>query len=127
MKPVLTLLFAALFLFSCGEDSPVPNAVYVKFVNQTGSPIRNATVDAQPIGDLAASATSSYVRFKQFGTDTGFPDAKFEGQINGETYGSTSKFFWCGTEKSKLKPGKYTVVVTLSEGPTESLFDLRFK
>ncbi len=127
MKSVLTLLFAALLLVSCREDGLSPRGVYVRFVNQTGSTIQNATVDAQPISNLADQATSAYVQFERFGTDSGLPDADFVGEIDGATHGSTNQGYWCGTEKENLRPGKYTVVVTLRQNDTDRFFHLEFK
>ena len=60
------------------------------------------------------------------------PDVKFTGISKGQRLGCTSEFYWCGTEKSKLEPGRSAIQITLVsdlvERPVSKLyFHLEFK
>ncbi|EMR01019.1 hypothetical protein [Cesiribacter andamanensis] len=126
MHKVLIALLSALLIAGCA-DSFEQKVVEVKFINHTGYPIQDITVNAIPVGDLARGSASPYLVFARFGTDTGMPDADFRGRVGNQLLESTSRYYWCGTQKAPLAPGRYEVIielVTLSED--ELLFDLRF-
>ncbi len=123
------------FLISCKKEElkkEDPNVILVNFINETGEVIENAEADSTVIGTIDANSETGYIRFKNFGIDTQKPDVKFSGIRKGQRIGCTSQFYWCGTEKSELEPGKYNVRITLVESEDTYMiptyyFDLEFK
>jgi hypothetical protein len=121
---ILIATFCVLALASCTKEH---DQVRVRFINSTGKLLVGVTVNSLPIGDIPENATSDYHNINGFGQDTGFPDAQFQANVDGKTIGSTSQFFWCGTEKSRLEPGDYTVNVKLVNGSASQYFSLTFE
>jgi hypothetical protein len=121
---ILMITVSVLALASCSKEH---DQVRVRFINSTGKLLAGVTVNSLPIGDMPKDATSDYHTINGFGQDSGFPDAQFQAFVDGNTVGSTSQFFWCGTEKSRLEPGKYTVNVRLVNGAASQYFSLTFQ
>lgn len=117
--PIIVLL-----LFSCAKED---EGVFVRFENVTKQKFENIEIFDNNYGDLEASETSIYFEFSSFGTDSGWPDMPFNTTVNGEQYESACKYYFCGTEKSTLENGYYTVTVTLDNSSNENLVHLKFK
>jgi hypothetical protein len=129
MKHLIRIFFSIISfvaLFSCKKDIST-SKILINFINITGTQIENATADSIGVGTIANNGQTGFISFDKFGTDTNMPDCDFTGIFNNDTLKSTSKFYWCGTEKSKLRPGKYTVEVKIYKSGVEKYFDLRFK
>ncbi len=101
--------------------------VLINFINKTGATIEHATADNIELGDIAHNGQTGFVSFEKFGIDTQMPDCNFTGLQNNDTLKSTSVFYWCGTEKSQLKPGKYNIEITLYKNGANKYFDLNFR
>ncbi|MGG9971904.1 hypothetical protein ACQ33O_08945 [Ferruginibacter sp. SUN002] len=130
VKTLCLALFTALFFTSCEKGVAVStdDLVQVKFINATGKSIANGTIEGNYIiGYLEDGAETGYINFKSFGTDTGMPDMPFTAEVGGSYRESNSKFYFCGTEKSKLLPGKYTIVISTVELPIGEYMNLQFK
>jgi hypothetical protein len=129
MKQLLfILLFASslMGLSSCKKDASNGKTL-VNFINKTGAKIEGAKADNIEIGSIADNGQTGYIRFDKFGIDTEMPDCNFTGILNNNTLQSTSRFYWCGTEKSGLKPGQYNIEVTVQTSGSTNYFDLHFK
>lgn len=129
MKPIVifsVMLAIVLGFSSCRKDA-LNDSVSINFINHAGESISHAIADNVFIGFVDKDAETGFIRFDKFGTDSGMPDCNFTGQINNDTLKSISILYWCGTEKSTLKPGKYNVEITISEIAGERYFDLQFK
>ena len=126
MKQLLPFLSCCVFLFlsSCTKEK---DGILVKFINLTGDAVLEAKANDQLIGDLDANSATNYIEFSNFGMDTGMPDIPFTGKFNGTALQSTSGFYWCGTEKSGLPPGKYTVGIHTVDVNGTVYFNLRFQ
>jgi hypothetical protein len=119
----IALFFLTVFT-SCTKNA---TGVRVRFVNHTGAPIETATAEGKMIGSIGTGSSTGYIHFDRFGTDTGMPDIRFQGKLNGTVLESSSVFFWCGTEKSQLEPGKYSISVKTVQFNNETFFQLRFE
>jgi hypothetical protein len=127
-RRIIQFLLSISFLFvlcSCTKEND--EAIFVNFINATGGRIEKAKVGNVVIGNIELNGKTGLIRFSEFGTDTGMPDVSFTGMLNGQTIESTSRFFWCATEKSALKPGQYIVHVSLQQYNNQSYFNLTFE
>lgn len=121
------VVFALCLIFgSCTKDA-VKEPVLINFINHTGESINHAVADSTFIGFLDKEAETGFILFEEFRTDSGMPDCLFTGEIDHDALQSISVFYWCGTEKSILKPGKYNIEITISEMSGERYFQLQFK
>jgi hypothetical protein len=126
MRKSLLLLLPLLLFISC-TDAFEQEGVEVKFINETGYLIENVKVDGHSIGDLAQDSSTPYLKFDRFGADSGMPDVAFSGQLGDRQLASTSRYYWCGTQKTTLAPGRYVVTISLvSAQENEELFYLSF-
>ena len=125
---IFIFLFAASFvgLNSCKKDT-ANDKILINFFNKTGEKIQNATADNISIGTIANNGQTGFISFEKFGTDTQKPDCKFVGLQNSDTLKCTSLFYWCGTEKSQLKPGQYNIEIKVYTNGTGKFFDLQFR
>ena len=101
--------------------------VKAMYTNNTGVDIVDATANGMRIGTFRKGETTGVIFYDSFGADTGMPDIDFNGIVNGEPIESTSRFNWCGTEKTTIREGTLEISVNLvdnSEG--KKYFDLRF-
>jgi hypothetical protein len=122
----LIVLLAGLFaLPACTKDGS--GQVEVRFINATEKDLSDITINSLPVGDMPAGVTTGYYFINGFGTDTGMPDANFIATAEGKRMNSTSGFFFCGTEKSRLEPGQYTVRVKLTTVNNQQYFQLTFE
>ena len=129
---ILLACAVSLLLLSCKKDpgdgpaSPAyTGTIFVNFHNQTGSGIIAAKADTRDIGGLPAGASSGYVAFERFETDTELPACEFTGIVEGKAVRST--LFFCGAERDLLAPGKYDVDLRLVELGGEKWFEMRFR
>jgi hypothetical protein len=113
-------------LFSCKKDEP-NTQILINFINKTGSNIQNANANDKQIGSIANNSQTGLVYFEKFNTDTNLPDCKFTGLLNNSFVESTSKFYFCGTEKAQLKPGEYNVEISLYTIGADNYFNLKFR
>ncbi len=125
---ILIFLFATSFvgLNSCKKDTSYEK-ILINFINKTGAKIESAAADNIQVGTIFDNGQTGYISFEKFGTDTQMPDCNFVGTFNNDTLQSMSKFYWCGTEKSQLKPGQYNIEVKLYTSGTDKYFDLQFR
>ncbi len=134
MKLSNCVLAVTLFLFaSCkkGEDLPTPDAVMVKFVNQTGSDIEDLTVSRVAVGILKKGKTSeAYHHFEQLGQQFGYALVEAVGTINGKKHftGAACQGI-CGTASAPngtwLEPDYYKISVQIAkEEPNAMEFKL---
>lgn len=112
----LFFLASALLLVSCQKDEL--DGITIDFHNASGKTLQELTVNGQLMGTLADDRTSGVRQFDTFGTDSGLPDCQIEATVDDQLLEGVSVFFWCGTEKSELNPGRYTIEITLSPGTT---------
>lgn len=108
-----TLLFigSALFLTSCQKTEL--DGIVIDFRNVSGKTLNNLSVNGQPLGTLSNGKSSGVRRFDTFGMDSGLPDCQIEATVDDQLLEGVSRFFWCATEKSALKPGRYTIEISL--------------
>lgn len=121
----LLLILLSITFLSCSKSNQT--GILVNFVNRTGAPITQATANLLFIGSIGPDGASGFKEFQTFGTDTGMPDVPFTGTWNQRQLEATSKFYWCGTQKSQLQPGRYTVEVTLVQQGSDTYFNLQFR
>ena len=113
-------------LNSCKKDT-TDEIILINLINKTGANIQSVIVDNVQVGNITDNGQTGFISFEKFGTDTQMPDCNFMGLQNNDTLKSTSYFYFCGTEKSQLKPGKYNIEIGLYTTPTEKYFDLKFR
>jgi hypothetical protein len=121
--PCLFILLTASFI-SCKKN---PAGIRIRFTNASGTDIQQAKADNTSLGNIKNGANTGYILFEQFGTDTGAPDCGFTGLQNGIQTGSTSQFYWCGTEKSALTEGEYELAITIVQRGNVPYFHLQFR
>lgn len=129
LKTLCLLLFTSLVFTSCqkGVDVSTKDLVQIKYVNASGKTLSNITSQGMYIiGSLENGAETGYINYEQFGIDTGMPDTQFSGLFGGSFRESSCKFYFCGAEKGKLKPGKYTISVRMIDLPEGEFFNLQF-
>ena len=130
IKTFFAAIFATLLFASCqkGVGVSTKDLVQIKFINATGKTLSNVTAEGKYIiGSLEDGSETGYINFEKFGTDTGMPDTQFAGLFGGSFRESSSKFYFCGTEKNKLKPGKYVISVRMIDLTEGEFFNLQFK
>lgn len=130
----LLFIGSALLLVSCQKNEL--DGIAIDFRNASGKTLNDLSVNGQLLGTLSNGKSSGIRQFDTFGTDTGMPDCQIEATVDSQLLVGASTFFWCGTEKSALKPGRYTIEITLSpmisynegeEPVTKDYLYLRFK
>jgi hypothetical protein len=119
------LFILIVIITSCKKDNDA--GVHVKFINSTGKELAHVKVNDRLIGAIKKADHTGYIRFDEFGVDTGMPDASFVALVDGAEIGCTSKFYWCGTEKGKLPNGKYEIYVSIINDGNSSYFHLTFR
>lgn len=134
MKNCLLLLLAACtFLSSCGGeavDLPAPDAVMVKFVNQTGENIEGLVVSKAQVGTLdKGKTTSEYFRFETLGQQFGYALVEAVGTINGKRHFTASACQGiCGTASAPhgtwLEPDYYKISIHL---PADEKHTMEFR
>ncbi|MBS9766139.1 MAG: hypothetical protein KGV44_01205 [Flavobacteriaceae bacterium] len=114
MKKMFQIIALMLLVVSCSknEEQELGN-VKVKFTNKTGFTIQNLVISGKTIGTLNKGNTTEYIHFKTFGFDSGMPDVDCKGKIEGKTIEGIDKFYFCGTEKSKVEEGTYEINIIL--------------
>lgn len=131
VKTFLFSLLAVVVFSSCTKPkdiiAPSDGNILIKFVNTTDQIISGAKADNVNIGTIDAGSETGYIAFETFGIDTGMPDTKFNGKLNGSVLGCSSQFLFCGAEKSKLKPGQYTINIRTIDVEGADYFDLQFR
>ncbi|MBK1441537.1 hypothetical protein JHJ32_16180 [Parapedobacter sp. ISTM3] len=110
----VNLLFVGSALFLAGCQKNELGGIAIDFHNASGKTLNNLSVNGQPLGTLSNGKSSGVRRFDAFGTDSGMPDCQIEATVDDQLLEGVSTFFWCVTEKSALKPGRYTIEITLS-------------
>lgn len=130
MRKLLKTFQPALFILivvitSCKKDNDA--GVLVKFINSTDKDLANVKVNDQVIGTIKKAGHTGYIRFDEFGVDSGMPDESFVGIVDGTEMGCTSKFYWCGTQKRNLPNGKYEIYVSIVNDGNASYFHLAFR
>ncbi len=131
MKTMLKILLGILLcfaVFSCDNDKPKQEqkGVQVRFTNTTKNDISDLVIDKIKIGNLAKGQTTKYISFEEFGFDTGMPDAHCVGTIDGEKIESYNQFYFCGTEKTTVKKGKYEFHIELVEVENKKYLGLSY-
>jgi hypothetical protein len=124
MKLSICVFAACFFLFTAckkEDDLPTPDAVMVKFVNQTGSDIEELTVSRVAVGDLGKGKTSAeYHRYEQLGQQFGYVLVEAVGTINGKKHftGAACQGI-CGTASAPngtwLEPDYYKIAVQIAK------------
>lgn len=114
IKLILQVLFVCLVIISCTKEDNI-NGVKVKFYNETGSKIEKLNIGTKEIGVLDINATTDYIIYEEFGFDTGMPDENCSGNVNEDFIESYNTFYWCGTEKTRVKEGTYKMSLKLIE------------
>ncbi len=127
-QPIFIFLLAisCMVLNACKKEA-VNNTILINFINQTGAQIQQATANNVPIGTIANNAQTGFIRFESFRIDPPMPDCDFVGILNNDTLKSTAQFYFCGTQKAQLQPGKYTIEVKLYTSGNNQYFDLQFR
>jgi hypothetical protein len=120
-------LFAVILLTGLGACKKETNGIRIRFINTSGTDIQQAMADNTLLGNIKNDASTGYILFEKFGMDTGFPDCRFTGIQSGVQRECTSRFYWCGTEKSALKEGKYDIEITIREINNVPYFHLQFR
>jgi hypothetical protein len=135
---ILIFLFASSLagLCSCKKDvaansgckkDPSTGSILINFINKTGAEIQCPTANNIQVGTIENNGETGFVNFENFRKDTGMPDCDFVGLFNNDTLYSTSRFYWCGTEKAQLQAGRYNIEVKLNTIGADKYFHLRFK
>lgn len=78
------------------------------------------------LGNFDKNSKTGYIKFDTFRKDTQMPNCKFKGIVNGDSIKSTSLFYFCGTEKEMLQPGKHNIEVIMQTVEGKQCFHLRF-
>ncbi len=117
-------ILLAASIIGCKKDS---GGIRIRFTNKSGTDFQQAIADKTSLGNIKNGASTGYILFEKFGTDTGFPDCKFTGILGGVQAVSTSVFYYCGTEKAALKEGAYDIAITIVQVGNVPHFHLLFR
>lgn len=105
----------------CGkEDLPPADAIYVKFVNQTGEDINQLIVNRAEVGDIKKGGTTGdYFRYEELGEQYKYALVESVGTIEGKRhYSSQACQGVCGTPSAPdgvwLTPGYYKIAIRLA-------------
>ena len=122
---IIPIAVCLLALVSCKKNEA--DAIYVNFTNQTGQDITNLTIDNTTIGTLKTNASTGFLKFDSFTTNSGLPFCNFKGERSNQPMEGLSQFPGCGTEINSLKKGRYNVEIKISQFNSTDYFDLSFK
>jgi hypothetical protein len=130
MKYFLTtclLAASTLWFGSCTKEAP-NDKIFIDFINNTGLDIENVTIDSEFVGLIPNKGQSGYILFEEMIKVDTKPVCRFVGLSGSDTLESPY-YLRCGigVTYAQLKPGFYSVAVTLSSGSTSKYFDLIFK
>lgn len=128
MKKLIPILLIALMITSCSKNEELTEGtgnVIIKFTNLTGFTIKNLSISNRKIGTLENNASTKQIRFENFRFDSGMPDEKCSGTIDGNQIESINQFFWCGTQKTKIDKGKYEMEIILINKGNKKYFQLK--
>ena len=122
MKKLIVFLPLILILIAgCSkEELPAPEAIHVKFVNQTGHDLSELYVNNLSIGEIRnGSSTSSYFTYPELGEQFGYALVEAVGTIQGEKhYASQACQGVCGTASAPhgkwLDIGYYKIAIRLA-------------
>lgn len=122
MKKMLIFLpFALLLIAGCSkEELPAPEAIHVKFVNQTGHDLSKLYVNNLSIGEIRKGKSSSeYFTYPALGEQFGYALVEAVGTIQGEKhYASQACQGICGTASAPngkwLDIGYYKIAIRLA-------------
>ncbi len=113
------------------EDIPKDaDAVYAKFVNETGADISGLVVNRLDVGDLAKGKSSDYLRYESLGEQFKYVLVDATCMMNGIRYHRSSACSGvCGTPSAPfgnwLEKGYYKVVITKSAELGGNYLDFR--
>lgn len=133
MKKLFKILMVAIIgltITSCKKnsitDSNTSDVILINFINKTNHNILSAKANEATLGNFDKNSKTGYIKFDTFRKDTQMPDCNFTGIVNGDSIKSTSLFYFCGTEKEVLQPGKYNIEVIMQTVEGKQYFHLRF-
>jgi hypothetical protein len=126
------LAFASLLLAAgCQkEELPPADAIYIKFVNKTGSALEGLTVSREDVGDLSKGKSSDYIRYEAQGEQFKYALVDAVCTMNGKRYFRSSACSGiCGTPSAPngnwLEKGYYKVVIAKSQEVGGNYLDFR--
>ncbi len=122
---IFLVVFSSLVFASCNDKEE--EGVRVQFTNKTGEYIKALEINDVQIGSLADEKTTKYIVFKEFGFDSGLPDAQCVGVVEGRNIESFNQFYWCGTEKVVKNEGKYEMNIKLITREDKTYFQLTLR
>lgn len=126
---ILFLSIVSTFFSSCSKDIDhvtCKEEISINFINATGGNLSDMYINEIRIGNILQNSESGVICFEKFGIDTGMPDVKVEGNYLDKTLGGTNQFYWCGTQKENLSPGRYTIKIEVVKVSLKNYFHLSF-
>lgn len=130
--PFILSLAALLLVVSCQKEEQLPpaDAIYVKFVNKTGSALEGLTVSREDVGDLPKGKSSDYIRYDAQGKQFNYALIDAVCTMNGKRYFRSSACSGtCGTPSAPsgvwLEKGYYKVVIAKSPELGGNYLDFR--
>ncbi|MBP6410133.1 MAG: hypothetical protein KA313_03470 [Pseudarcicella sp.] len=92
------------------------DSISIVYINSTNRMFKNVVVDDKSIADLAPGEHSAPNYYSHFTLDSGYPLSRVYAVSNGDSLSSYSEMmWWCGSQWSSLKAGKYTIEMTVDE------------
>jgi hypothetical protein len=116
----LTVLFT---LFS-GCNKASSHKVKVKYINITGSTLNGLRIGGKWIGKLENSQETKYLLYKDYSFDSGLPDERISGKINGDKINDMSETYWCGTQKYTVEEGTFEIEIHKQSSDSKTLLML---
>jgi hypothetical protein len=112
LKTILSFITLTVFvtLFS-GCNKASTHKVKVKYVNITGSTLNGLRIGRKWIGKLENSQETKYLLYKDYNFDSGLPDERISGKINGDKINDMSETYWCGTQKYTVEEGTFEIEI----------------
>jgi hypothetical protein len=121
MKSILSFfVLAVLFTLFSSCKKASSHKVKVKYINMTGSTLNGLSIGGKWIGKLANTAETKYLLYNEYSFDSGLPDERISGKINGDKINDMSETYWCGTQKYTVEEGTFEIEIHKQSSDTET-------
>ena len=77
----------------------------------TGSTLNGLWIGGKWIGKLENSQETKYLLYKDYSFDSGLPDERISGKMNGDKINDMSETYWCGTQKYTVEEGTFEIEI----------------
>lgn len=114
-------LCVLILIFGCSEENEL-NPLQIKFKNTTPFSIESILIGEYSIGTLQPNESTNYIAFNAFNFDSGLPDERCSGTIDGKPIESYNQFYWCGTQKNIVYEGVFEMNIHLVENEDNKIY-----